>query len=95
MIDILAAEIPNVGIKLFPDNPANYRMTHSRGELLVSYLGSDWHPAIDINAISQLRNVRFSVTVAARGQPVSLDLLELVQIALHGKTIKNCQPAAN
>ena len=66
VVERLKVKLPQLAVEYFPDRPAEYRLNHPRGALLVSYLGSQFDTTVDVTYIAQPRTVKLSVTVILR-----------------------------
>lgn len=87
VIQRLAAALPALAVEYFPERPADYRLNHDTGALLVSYMGSQFADTPDSHAIIQPRTVRLSVTVVMRqlgGGTGAIAALDLVRQTLVG-----------
>ena len=62
----LKAAFPDLAVEYFPDKPAEYRLNHPKGALLVSYLGAKYDEPIDTSAIVQPAVVKFAITATLR-----------------------------
>lgn len=83
----LKVKLPQLAIEYFPDRPAEYRVNHAVGALLVSYPGSQFGDTVDVTYIAQPRTVRLTVTVLLRqlnGRGGAVDVVDDVRRALVG-----------
>ena len=90
----LKAAFPDLAVEYFPDKPAEYRLNHPRGALLVSYLGSQFDTTVDVTYIAQPRTVKLSVTVILRqlnGRGGAVDVVDAVRQALVGFRPPDCR----
>jgi hypothetical protein len=90
----LKAKVPDLTVEFFPERPAEYRLNHPRGALLVSYLGSQFAATRDATFIAQPRTVKFAVTVVLRqlnGRGGAIDVLDEVRRALVGFKPPDCR----
>lgn len=90
----LRTRLPALAVEYFPERPADYRLNHPRGALLVSYLGSQFGDTVDTQYIAQPRTVKLSVTVVLRqlnGRGGAVDVLDLVRRALVGFRPPDCR----
>ena len=93
IIDRLKSRLPDVLVEPFPDNPAEYRLTHPKGAVLVSFSGSTFSAPDATDVIVQDRKMEFDVTVATKNLRAqgahqgAYVLLEATRIALTGYKI--------
>lgn len=90
----LKAAFTDLAVEYFPDKPAEYRLNHPRGALLVSYLGSQFDTTVDVTYIAQPRTVKLSVTVILRqlnGRGGAVDVVDVVRQALVGFRPPDCR----
>lgn len=90
----LEAKLPQLAVEYFPDNPAEYRLNHPKGALLVSYPGSQFGTTVDVTYIAQPRTVKLSVTVILRqlnGKGGAIDAVDAVRLALVGFRPPDCR----
>ena len=90
----LKAKLPQLAVEYFPDRPAEYRLNHPGGALLVSYLGSQFDTTVDVTYIAQPRTVKLSVTVILRqlnGKGGAVDVVDAVRQALVGFRPPDCR----
>lgn len=82
----LQAQMPGLAAEFFPDRPADYRLNHPVGALLISYVGSKFAESEDLDGIVQPRALRVSVTLVMRqlngrlGAVAALDELRRVLV---------------
>lgn len=89
----LKAKLPQLAAEYFPDKPAEYRLNHPRGALLVSYPGSTFGDTVDVEFVAQPRTVKLSVTVVMRqlnGRGGAVDVVDDVRRALVGWRPPDC-----
>lgn len=98
LIDALVARLkaafPDLAVEYFPDKPAEYRLNHPKGALLVSYLGARYQEPIDTAAVIQPSTDKLSVTVTLRqlnGRDGAVAVLTRLRSALVGYTPPNCR----
>ncbi|WP_369951985.1 Gp37 family protein [Ralstonia syzygii] len=94
LVQRLKAKLPQLAVEYFPDKPADYRLNHPRGALLVSYLGSQFDKTVDVTYIAQPRTVKLSVTVILRqlhGRGGAVDVVDDVRRALIGWKPPDCR----
>ena len=94
VVERLKVKLPQLAVEYFPDRPAEYRLNHPRGALLVSYLGSQFDTTVDVTDIAQPRTVKLSVTVILRqlnGKGGAVDVVDAVRQALVGFRPPDCR----
>ncbi len=94
VVGCLRTRLPALAVEYFPERPADYRLNHPKGALLVSYLGSQFGDTVDTHYIAQPRTVKLSVTVVLRqlnGRGGAVDVLDLVRRALVGFRPPDCR----
>ncbi|MDO5940638.1 Gp37 family protein [Burkholderia cepacia] len=94
LVQRLKVKLPQLAVEYFPDKPAEYRLNHPKGALLVSYLGSKFDPTVDVTYIAQPRTVKLSVTVILRqlhGRGGAVDVVDDVRRALIGWRPPDCR----
>lgn len=94
VVERLRAKLPALAVEYFPEQPADYRLNHPRGALLVSYAGSQFGDTVDTAVIAQPRTVKLSVTVVLRqlnGRGGAVDVLDLVRLVLVGFRPPDCR----
>jgi hypothetical protein len=91
MIDAIKArltqQLPGLAVEYFPDKPAEYRLNHPRGAVLVSYLGSSFEKTVSTAVIAQPRTLRFGLTLMMRQlnqRQGAVALLDAVRCAMIG-----------
>lgn len=62
----LKEKLPGLSVEYFPEKPAEYRLNHPVGALLVSYAGSRFDKPDDIGAVIQPQTLQLCVTVVFR-----------------------------
>lgn len=90
----LATLFPGLAVEFFPERPAEYRLNHPVGALLVSYLGGKFGEPDDTGFVIQARTVKLSVTVVLRqlnGRDGAIDACDAVRVALVGFKPPNCR----
>ena len=98
----LAADISNVDVRSFPDNPSEYVITHLGVSLLVRYDGSDYVEPEPNNQkfLTQTRLFRWIITVMQKnlsfknGHHGIYDLIESIRSSLSGYTITSMSDAS-
>lgn len=94
VVERLKVKLPQLAVEYFPDRPAEYRLNHPRGALLVSYLGSQFDTTVDVTYIAQPRTVKLSVTVILRqlnGKGGAVDVVDAVRQTLVGSRPPDCR----
>ncbi|WP_432719847.1 Gp37 family protein [Jeongeupia wiesaeckerbachi] len=90
----LQARLPQLAVEYFPERPAEYRVNHAVGALLVSYPGSNFAETVDVGCIAQPRTLKLSITVMLRqlnGRGGAVDVLDVVRAALIGFRPPDCR----
>lgn len=94
VVERIKVKIPQLAVEFFPDRPAEYRLNHPKGALLVSYPGSHFDETVDVTYIAQPRDVKLSVTVVLRqlnGKGGAIDMADAVLLALVGWRPPDCR----
>lgn len=89
----LRTQMPTYAVEYFPEKPKDYRLNHSRGALLVSYIGSRFSASRDSSRKVQPRQVRLSVTLLLRqlnGREGAVAVLDDLRLALVGYRLPHC-----
>ncbi len=89
IIDRLAAEIDNVRVEGYPDDPVNYRLMHPNGAILVSYRGSTYAPPTSFKVVQEQR-VLYDITIVTKNLRTNTGAyayLEQIKTALTGYLI--------
>lgn len=92
--DRLKAQVPGVGVELYPENPSAWRLNHPRAALLVDYRGSDYGELADTGIVVQGREIRLGVSVVARtlhDAYGALMLTDAARVALLGQVLPDCR----
>ena len=90
----LREKLPQLQVEYFPEKPAEYRLNHPVGALLVSYAGSRFDKPNDIGAVLQTQTIQLCVTVVFRqlnGKRGAIDVLDAVRRMLGGSAPPNCR----
>ncbi|KVJ19552.1 Gp37 family protein, partial [Enterobacter asburiae] len=90
----LKEKLPTLAVEYFPEKPAEYRLNHPKGALLVSYAGSRFDKPNDTSAVIQAQTIQLCVTVVFRqlnGKQGAVDVLDVVRRILGGYTPPNCR----
>lgn len=62
----LHEKLPQLQVEYFPEKPAEYRLNHPVGALLLSYAGSRFDRPDDTGAVIQSQTIQLCVTVVFR-----------------------------
>jgi len=90
----LQEKLPTLQVEYFPEKPADYRLNHPQGALLVSYTGSRFDRPNDIGAVIQSQTLQLCVTVVFRqlnGKTGAIAVLDVIRCILGGYTPPNCR----
>ena len=90
----LKEKLPGLSVEYFPEKPAEYRLNHPVGALLVSYAGSRFDKPDDIGAVIQPQTLQLCVTVVFRqlnGKRGAIDVLDMLRRILGGYTPPHCR----
>jgi len=98
----LVSQITTVQIQSWPDNPADYQLTHPNGAILVRYDGSEYvePEANDQKKLIQDRRLNWSITILqlslkdSKGHQGVYTLIESVRTALTGYTVSGFPDAS-
>ncbi|VAV76601.1 Gp37 protein [Enterobacter hormaechei] len=93
----LREKLPQLQVEYFPEKPAEYRLNHPVGALLVSYAGSRFDKPNDIGAVLQTQTIQLCVTVVFRqlnGKRGAIDVLDAVRRILGGYTRRTAAVAS-
>lgn len=96
VVERLKAKLPQLAVEYFPDRPAEYRLNHPKGALLVSYPGSTFGDSVDVTYVAQPRDVKLSIAVVMRqlnGRGGAVDVVDAVRHALVGWRAPDCKKA--
>lgn len=92
----LAAAFPELAVELFPDQPANYRLNHPTGALLLAYPGSALGAPMLMGRVEQVRTIRIGITLVLRnlwGDDGAAAMLDRLRDALVGwRPSSECEP---
>lgn len=93
----LQAEISEVHIAPFPDNPDEYNLLHPKGALLVRFAGSDFQESTVTGLVRQRVKLQYDVIAVSRNlrdHYGAYDLLDQAITALTGFNIdgEQCYP---
>jgi hypothetical protein len=87
MVARLAAQLPNLSVEPFPDNPGAYKLNHPMGALLVNYHGSDYRDPESTDAMIQERKADWDITLQLRNlrsHVGAYPVIESIRAALQG-----------
>lgn len=90
----LKEKLLGLSVEYFPEKPAEYRLNHPVGALLVSYAGSRFDKPDDIGAVIQPQTLQLCVTVVFRqlnGKRGAIDVLDMLRRILGGYTPPHCR----
>ncbi len=85
----LREKLPQLQVEYFPEKPAEYRLNHPVGALLLSYAGSRFDRPDDTGAVIQSQTIQLCVTVVFRqlnGKKGAINVLDAVRRILGGHT---------
>ncbi|WP_263063036.1 Gp37 family protein [Dickeya dadantii] len=89
----LKEKLPQLQIEYFPEKPADFRLNHPVGAVLVSYAGSRFGKPEDIGAMLQAQTVTFNATVVFRqlnGRQGAVAVLDVLRRVLCGYKPPGC-----
>lgn len=82
-----------LAIELFPENPAQYRLNHACGAILVAYGKSTFGASESTDAVFQARNMGFQLTLVFRqlhGTSGAISYLDRIRECLTGWMPPHC-----
>lgn len=82
-----------LAIELFPENPAQYRLNHACGAILVAYGKSTFGASESTDAVFQARNMSFQLTLVFRqlhGTSGAISYLDRIRECLTGWKPPHC-----
>lgn len=82
-----------LAIELFPENPAQYRLNHACGAILVAYGKSTFGASESTDAVFQARNVSFQLTLVFRqlhGSSGAISYLDRIRECMTGWKPPHC-----
>lgn len=98
VIDALVAHLqtdfPHFQVDYFPQKPAEFRLNHPTGALLVSYAGSRFDKPQALGAVIQTQTLSLCVTVVFRqlnGKQGALAVLDALRQTLGGLELPHCR----
>ncbi|MBN3132647.1 Gp37 family protein [Pectobacterium brasiliense] len=89
----LKEKLSQLQIEYFPERPADFRLNHPVGAVLVSYAGSRFGKPEDIGAVMQSHTITLNTTVVFRqlnGRQGAVAVLDVVRRVLCGYKPPNC-----
>ena len=81
----LGAALPELAVELFPGRPADYRLNHPLGAVLLGYAAATHGPARPLAMVVQERTLRLTVTLVTRqlwGRDGAVAYLDRLRLAL-------------
>lgn len=90
ILDRLARAVTDLAVEAFPDDPANYRLTHPNGAILIAYGGSQYAEPRTLDRIIQDRQAEFDLTLILRhlrGPTGAWTRLDGIRLALTGARV--------
>jgi hypothetical protein len=81
----------HLSVEYFPENPADYRLNHPIGAILVSYSGSNYQAENIIGGTSTQRKLLVSITVLMRslnGDKGAITTIDMVRDCLNGHQVE-------
>ncbi len=96
VLEHLTTRFPDVSVELFPDNVADYFLTHANGAVLISYQSSRFSDSQDVFWVNQKRDIQLALTIISRsqwGDYGALDMLDQAREAVVGFEAVNCKKA--
>ncbi|MBP2844462.1 Gp37 family protein [Dickeya oryzae] len=93
VVSRLREKLPTLHIEYFPEKPADYRLNHPTGAVLVSYAGSRFGKPEDVGAMLQAQTVTFNATVVFRqlnGRHGAVAVLDVLRRVLCGYKPPGC-----
>jgi hypothetical protein len=67
VLNELSANITELKVEAFPENPSNYRLIHPKGAILVSYVGSNFRDMQGFELVQQIESLDISLTLIIKG----------------------------
>lgn len=83
----LETRLTGLAVESFPARPADYRLTHPKGVVLIAYSGSDYGPVQTLRMVVQDRTVKYSLVLMVRNlrtHSESLPYLDVLRVAMAG-----------
>lgn len=93
IIERLKANIQDLHIEGFPEKPAEFRLVHPKGAILVHYQGGNYSETKSLGCIYQDKKLEFSITIVMRHLRThegAYEYLDKVRGILTGYKPENC-----
>jgi hypothetical protein len=93
IIERLRSKISDLHIEGFPEKPAEFRLIHPKGAILVHYQGGNYSESKSIDCIYQDKKLEFSITIVMkhlRTHEGAYEYLDIVRQILTGFKPENC-----
>ncbi|ERL56140.1 Gp37 family protein [Psychrobacter aquaticus] len=94
IVDQLSDTVGNeLAVEFYPEKPANYRLNHANGALLVNYGKSNYPKHNDTYAVVRPRTMMLTITIVSRGlydRYGAVPLVDWVLAMLSGFTPTHC-----
>ncbi len=93
IVERLTAVLPDYDVRLFPEEPSEYRLNHANGAVLIAYHGSHYGEPMDTNVAHQIRTLRIRITVISVSQHNdfgAIATLDEIRKRLLGYKPQNC-----
>ena len=94
VVSRLKEKLPGLQVEYFPEKPADYRLNHPKGALLVSYTRSRFDAPDDTCAVIQPQTIQLCVTVVYRqlnGKQGAIAVMDALRRVLGGYTPPGCR----
>lgn len=91
--NLLAENLPEWDVELFPNDPSTYSLSHINGAVLISYLASKFETPRPTQSVVQTRHVQIALTVLTRdlhNDVGALNLLDELRLLVVGFRPANC-----
>ncbi len=82
-----------LAVEFYPEKPANYRLNHANGALLINYAKSKYGNRQDVGLVTKERDMTFTVTIVSRNlhdKYGAVPLVDWVIAMLSGFTASHC-----
>lgn len=93
IIERLKGEFPELHVEGFPEKPAEFRLIHPKGAILIHYQGGNYSETKSLGCIYQEKKLEFSITIVMkhlRTHEGAYEYLDKVRNNLTGFTPENC-----
>lgn len=90
---LLAENLPEWNVELFPNQPDTYHLSHINGAVLISYLTSRFEKPRVTQSVTQVRHIQIALTVLTRDlhdDEGALNLLDDLRLLIVGFRPANC-----